>query len=121
MSRFGVPRKVVADNSKSFKANSLIHFCQENGIELTYSTAYYPQGNGLAESSNKSLIRIIKKLLQEHKKAWASKLKYALWADRITTKRSFGTSPYQLVYGTDVIFSVSLGVPVMRLLQEQDT
>ena len=69
MSRFGVPRKVVTDNAKYFKAKPLILFCQDNGIELTYSTAYYPQGNGLAESSNKSLVRIIKKLLQEHKRA----------------------------------------------------
>ena len=27
-------------------------------------------------------------------------------------------SPYQLVYGTDAIFPTSLGVPVMKLIQE---
>ena len=27
-------------------------------------------------------------------------------------------SPYQLVYGTEVVFPTSLGVPVMKLLQE---
>ena len=27
-------------------------------------------------------------------------------------------SPYQLVYGMDAIFPTSLGVPVMKLLQE---
>jgi hypothetical protein len=27
-------------------------------------------------------------------------------------------SPYQLVYGTEAIFPISLGVPVMKLLQE---
>jgi hypothetical protein len=27
-------------------------------------------------------------------------------------------SPYQLVYGTDAVFPTSLGVPVMKLLQE---
>ena len=29
-------------------------------------------------------------------------------------------SPFQLVYGAEVIFPVSLGLPVMKLLQEQD-
>jgi len=120
-SRFGVPRKIVTDNAKASKAKALINLCQENGIELSYSTTYYPQGNGLAESSNKNLVRIIKTLLLDHKRAWDSKLKYALWADRITTKRSIGTSPYQLVYGTYVVFPISLGVPVMKLLHEQDT
>eukprot|EP00253_Pinus_taeda_P033742 PITA_33742 len=86
-------------------------------ISLGHSTAYYPQGNGLAESSNKSIVRIIKKLLQENKKAWHLKLKYALWAHRICTKRSIGTSPYELVYGAEAIFPTSLGVPVMKLIQ----
>jgi hypothetical protein len=27
-------------------------------------------------------------------------------------------SPYQLVYGTEAVFPLSLGVPVMKLLQE---
>ena len=42
----------------------------------------------------------------------------ALWADRITTKKYIGTSPYQLVYGMDVVFPYSLGVTVMKMIQE---
>ena len=45
-------------------------------------------------------------------------LKYALWADRITIKKAIGTSPFQLVYGTDVVFLVQLGIPVMKFLQD---
>jgi transposase InsO family protein len=29
-------------------------FALEKGIKLKYSTSYYPQGNGLAESTNKN-------------------------------------------------------------------
>jgi hypothetical protein len=77
---------------------------------------YYPQGNGLAKSSNKTLIRIIKKLLTGNNKSWDSKLKYALWDDRINIKRSLGTSPFQLVYGIDDIFPTQLGLPVQKFL-----
>ena len=91
--------------------------CDSMGIKLVHSTSYYPQGNGLAESSNKSLIRIIKKLLEENKKNWDAKLKYALWADRVTIKRSTGCSPFKLVYGTDAIFPIQLTLPVAKLLQ----
>ena len=97
----------------------MINFCHKYHISLNHSNAYYPQGNGLAESSNKIMVRIIKKPLEENKRAWHTKLKYALWADRISTKRAIGMSPFQLVYGTEVIFPASLGVPVMKLLQEQ--
>ena len=33
-------------------------------------------------------------------------------------KNSIGTSPYHIVYGTDVVFPSSLGVPVMKIIQE---
>ena len=45
-------------------------------------------------------------------------LKYAFWADRITTKKAIGSSPFQLVYGTDVVFPVHLGVLVMKFFQD---
>jgi hypothetical protein len=38
----------------------------------------------------------------------------------ITTKRSIATLPFQIVYDMEAIFPTSLGLPVMRLLQEQD-
>ena len=44
-------------------------------------------------------------------------LKYALWEDRIRVKQAIGTSPYQLVYGVEVVFPVHLGIPVMKFLQ----
>ena len=43
---------------------------------------------------------------------------HTLWADRLTNKKSINMSPYQLVYGMDAVFPTSLGVPVMKLLQE---
>ena len=65
-------------------------------------------------------MRIINKLLQENKRDWHSKLKYALWDDIIRTKREIGTSPFHLVYGLDVVFPTSLGLPIMKYLQEED-
>ena len=94
-SRFGCPRRIITDNAKAFTSIKLVKFCNDYNIILSHSTAYYPQGNGLAESSNKSLVRIIKKLLQDNKKDWHAQLKFALWEDRVSTKKSIGTSPFQ--------------------------
>jgi transposase InsO family protein len=94
LSRFGCPRRIITDNTVAFKSKKLVEFCTNYGITLSHSTTYYPQGNGLAESSNKSLIRIIKTLLQENKKSWHKKLIFSLWADRVSTKKSIGTSPF---------------------------
>jgi transposase InsO family protein len=63
MSIFGCPRRIVIDNVASFKVEPLINLCEQYGITLIHSTPYHPQGNDLADSSNKSLIKFIKKLL----------------------------------------------------------
>jgi len=118
LSRFGCPRRIITDNDASFKYKKLVEFCTNYGITLSHSKTYYPQGNGFSESSNKSLIRIIKKLLQENKKSWHNKLIFAHWADIVSTNKSIGTPPFQLVYGTKAIFHTSIGLPVMKLLQE---
>lgn len=79
LARFGCSRKIVTDNAHDFKSMEMVSFCQKYNIVLVHSTTYYPQGNGLAESSNKSLISIIKKVLNENKKSWHLHIKYALW------------------------------------------
>jgi transposase InsO family protein len=112
---------LVTDNVAAFKDKHLVKLCEELGIQLVHSTTYYPQGNGLAESSNKSLVRIIKKLLEQNARGWDSKLKFSLWDDRVTCKKSIGTSPFKLVYGTEAIFPVQLALPVAKFLQETDS
>ena len=66
--RFGCPIRLVTDNAPAFKAGALVNMCESMGIQLVHSTSYYPQGNGLVESSNKSLVRIIRKLLENNQK-----------------------------------------------------
>jgi hypothetical protein len=117
LSRFGCPRNIITDNAVAFRSKKLIDFYNQYHIGLGHSTTYYPQGNGLAESSNKTLVNIIKKTLQENKKSWHNKFVFALWANRLITKRSIGMSPYQLVYGTEVVLPTSLGVPIVKFLQ----
>ena len=117
LSRFGCPRKIVTDNVQEFKSMAMTRFFQKYNIILGHSTTYYPQGNGLAESSSKSLINVIKRVLTENKKTWHIHLKYALWDNRISTKKSIGISPFQMVYGIDVILPINLALPVMKLWQ----
>jgi hypothetical protein len=93
LSRFGCPQNIVIDNVQAFNSMAMIIFCQKYNIILGHSTSYYLRGNGLAESSNKSMITVIKKVLTENKKAWNIHLKYALWVNRISTKRSIWISP----------------------------
>ena len=118
MTRFGVPISLVFDNTTYFSSIRSTTFSQENGIELHYSTNYYPQGNGLAESTNKNLIRILKKTVIENQRSWHLALPNALWADRVTPKNSLGVSPYTLVYGKEAILPPNIMIPSSIIAQE---
>lgn len=66
ITRFGVPESIISDNALAFVGSKVTEWAFKNDIFLNTSSNYYPQGNGLAESTNKNLIRIIKRILQEN-------------------------------------------------------
>ena len=58
---FGIPHTFISNNGSIFIRGDLSKFVIEYGIYWLFSSNYYPQGNGLVESTNKNLTRIIKK------------------------------------------------------------
>ena len=66
MTRFRVPISLVFYNVSYISSIKLAEFANEKGMKLHYSANYYPHGNGLAESTNKNLIRILKKTIIEN-------------------------------------------------------
>ena len=72
----------------------------------------------MAESTNKNLIRILKKTVIENQRSWHSALSNALWADRVTPKNSLGVSPYTLVYGKEAILPPNIMLPSSVIAQE---
>ena len=72
--RFGVPKEIVTDNGSQFIRFNFQDFCREWGIKLTFSTPRYPQANGQAEETNKTIINSLKRRLKHTKGAWADEL-----------------------------------------------
>eukprot|EP00253_Pinus_taeda_P032759 PITA_32759 len=60
ITRFGLSSALMFDNASYFSGNVMTKFALKRGFKLKYSVNYYPQENGLVESTNKNLIRIIK-------------------------------------------------------------
>ena len=117
ITRFGVPNALVFDNASYFSGNSIVEFAIKIGFKLKYSANYYPQGNVLAESTNKNLIKIIKRTIDQNQKNWHKSLIFALWADRITHKTSIGTSPFNLFYGKEAVIPSNISLPSLALVQ----
>ena len=61
---------------------------------------------------------VLKKIVGNNKKYWDSKIKYALWVDKITKKSATWKTPFELVYGSTVSFIIYIQLPVYQMLQE---
>jgi hypothetical protein len=55
-------------------------FAESLKIRLMNSSPYYAQVNGQAEASNRTLIRLVKKKIQDYPRRWHEVLSKALWA-----------------------------------------
>ncbi|XP_059066714.1 uncharacterized protein LOC131857940 [Cryptomeria japonica] len=105
----------MANNATNFSSAKISLFCYDHGISLSHSSDYYPQGNGQAESNNKNLINIMKKLVSENFKDWHKKLCEALWANRTSPKRAIEMSPFELVYGVGTQVALPLELAATKL------
>ena len=112
--RFGIPRSIVSDNGLQFDSRVYRGFCQELKIRNLYSTPRYPQSNGQAEASNKTLLTALKKWLDSAKGKWVEELPGVLWAYRTTTRKPTGISPFALTYGMEAIIPTEIGLPTIR-------
>ena len=70
------------------------------------STLYYPQANGLAESTNKTLQNILRKIVNENQTDWDTKVSSALWAYTTSSKTSLQATLFHLAYGLEAVMSV---------------
>lgn len=68
VSRFGTPDSIIFDNALEFIGLKVSYWLVKHNIYLNTSSNYYPQGNGQADSTNKNLIKIIKKTIQDNQR-----------------------------------------------------
>ncbi|XP_022030630.1 uncharacterized protein LOC110931552 [Helianthus annuus] len=86
--RFGLPLRIITDNSTNFAADDLERWFKELHIEHTFSSVAHPQGNGQVEAINKSIVDGIKARLGEKRRGWVDELPSILWAHRTMPKTS---------------------------------
>ena len=78
VTRFGVPRTLISDNSLQFDSKSFRRYYCDLGITNRYSTLAYPQGNGQAKAVNKIIVGGLKKRLDDAKGKWVEELSHVL-------------------------------------------
>jgi len=101
--RFSIPQTITTDQGTMFTSGEFDEFAISMGIKVLNSSPYYAQANGQVEASNKGIIKLIKRKVEENPRRWHTLLNEALWSYRMACHGSTKVSPYQLVYGHDAV------------------
>ncbi|KAI5313602.1 hypothetical protein L3X38_042778 [Prunus dulcis] len=116
--RFGIPESITTDRVSSFISRDMLDMAETFKFKLLQSTPYYAQANGQAESSNKVVINIIRKMLEKNPKQWHEKISETLWAYRTSKREATGMTPYALTYGHDAILPMEIAVQSLRIAHQ---
>jgi transposase InsO family protein len=95
--RFGIPQTLTMDQGSSFMSHQVREFVESLKIKLLSSSPYYAQANGQAESSNKTLIKLIKKKIEGNPKRLHEVWSKALWKHLISKHSTTNVTPFELV------------------------
>jgi hypothetical protein len=89
-------------------------------IKLLNSSPYYAQANGQTKSSNKTLIKLIKKKIEENLRRWHEVLSEALWTHRISRHGATKVTPFELVYREEVVLPIEVNLDAYRLAKQNN-
>jgi hypothetical protein len=125
--RHGVPRKIVLDGG-SENLGFTRDLMRQYGMHGIAIAPYHPQSNGLIERGHQTIVNAIAKYRNSDAsrnanprnppigRGWSRYLSLAMWADRITVRRTTGYSAFELVYGRECLLPIQLAVNSWNLV-----
>jgi transposase InsO family protein len=108
--QFGIPHTLTTDQGAAFMSHQFKEFATSLKIKLLNSSPYYAQANGQAEASNKTLIGLIKRKIQEKPRWWHEVLLEAFWVYRVSQHGAIKITPFELVYGQEAVLPMELNL-----------
>ncbi|XP_059650342.1 uncharacterized protein LOC132296122 [Cornus florida] len=95
--RFRIPETITTDRGLSFVGNKVLDYCTECGVQVINSTPFFAQSNVQAEASNKVILNILEKMIENHPRS------------------STGVTPYIFTYGHDVVLPMEITIRSERV------
>lgn len=117
--RFGCIPQITTDNGTEFQGAVSV-LAKRYGVHIVRISPYNPVANGMIERGHRTWINSIWKLCGSKKEKWSNWFYSALWADRVTTRRSTGFSPYYLLYGRPHLFPFNIRDPTWYTIDWHD-
>ncbi|KAH9118625.1 hypothetical protein LEN26_011998, partial [Aphanomyces euteiches] len=106
--RFGIPDKLLTDRGSNFVSELATTMYTTLGIHKLASAPYHPQGQGLVERFNHTIVQMLKIFVNDHQTDWDTYLPRLLFAYRMAHHETLGDSPYFCLFGRDPTLPLDL-------------
>jgi hypothetical protein len=122
--RFGVPNRIITDLGAPFIGSIFWDFCQDNLIDVYYSSVAHQRCNGQVERANCMVVQALKDRVYDDASnyaiRWLAELPHVLWGLRTQVSSATGFSPFFLVYGSEAILptDVTFGAPRIQFYEK---
>ena len=97
--RYGSLCILLSDNGSEFSNSILNQLTEFHKISRRHSSPYYPQGNGLTEQTNQTLVRKLSKLHDDSLLNWDNLLMVATFSYNVSFNSSIQMSPFKALFG----------------------
>jgi hypothetical protein len=119
-----VPNRIITDLGAAFTGSVFWDSCQDNLIDVYYSSVAHPRCNGQVERANGMVLQALKDRIYDdasnYATRWLAELPHVIWGLRIQVSSATGFSPFFLVYGSEVVLptDVAFGAPRIQFYEE---
>jgi len=118
---YSLPEQLHSNQGRNFDSRVIKELCKLADVRKTRTTPYHPMGNPSAERFNRTLLRMLGTLSEDHKANWKDYLPSLVLAYNATKSSSTGFSPHFLMFGWHPRLSVDafLGTCPFKLQDSQ--
>ena len=110
---YGIPERLHSDQGGSFEGRVIKHLCQILGVKKSRTTPYHPEGDGVTERFNRTLISMLKTLDPDRKSNWKDHVAPLVHAYNCCRHETTHFTPFYLMFGRcpRLPIDIFLGVP----------
>lgn len=114
---FGLPDRIVSDRGPCFTSRQFEQYCQYNGIHHTLNSTKHPQGNGMVERVNRTILSTITTSMKDNRhKDWDLRIKETERNLNNVVNKTTDKTPFEMLHG----YSPRFNDGILRKVAELD-